>query len=269
MKSITPTVTLLSTTPDPVRALYQAYRVCYSNETPTNTYQKVVNGDILYTPEKMLKFVLNRMETGHVSPLEQVNFEFGVSGVSRAFSHQFVRHRVGMSVEQQSQRYVGETLDSFEVVVPPTVKNCPLPGSEAIFSQTVDLALFNYLGLLNLGIPPEDARFLLPNAAATNLKVTINLAALIHMSDLRLCTRAQWEFRKVVAMMRAEVVKQLPWLKPHIQPKCGESRLGFCDESLKDYKACPLSAVRPHKSTTSSHGEIDERYQALIMNHIG
>jgi len=51
--------------------------------------------------------------------------------------------------------------------------------------------------MLDAGVPAEDARFLIPNAAHTNFKITVNLQSLLHICDLRLCTRAQWEFRKV------------------------------------------------------------------------
>ena len=78
-------------------------------------------------------------------------------------------------------------------------------------------------------------------------EITVNFASLLHMCDLRLCTRAQWEFRKVAALMRSEVMKVVPELGRYLQPKCGEHRLGYCDESEKDWAACPIGRVRPHK----------------------
>ncbi|WP_322818375.1 FAD-dependent thymidylate synthase, partial [Tepidiforma sp.] len=104
-----------------------------------------------------------------------------------------------------------------------------------------------YERMVEAGVPAEDARFLLPNATNTNFKVTVNLQSLLHICDLRLCTRAQWEFRKVAALMRAEVMKVEPMLGRMLQPKCGEHRLGYCDESEKDWAACPIGRVRPHK----------------------
>ena len=90
--------------------------------------------------------------------------------------------------------------------------------------------------MVEAGIPAEDARFLLPNATNTNFKITVNFASLLHISDLRLCTRAQWEFRKVVSLMRAEVVRVAPELGRQLQPKCGERRLGYCDEDYEAWK---------------------------------
>lgn len=235
-------VTLLSHTPDPIRSLYMAYRVCYSALTPQEVVERIESERI--TRETMERFVAERLKTGHSSPLEQVWFEFGISGVSRAFSHQFVRHRVGISFEQQSQRYVTYKDGEFPYTVPETVARAGLAGEMVrLFEEVGEL----YERMVEAGVPAEDARFLLPNATNTNFKVTVNLQSLLHICDLRLCTRAQWEFRKVAALMRAEVMKVEPMLGRMLQPKCGEHRLGYCDESEKDWAACPLGRVRPHK----------------------
>ena len=227
-------VKLIDHTPDPIRALYMAYRVCYSALTPQQVLDRI--DDERIPPEKMLDFVEARLLTGHMSPLEQVHFEFGISGVSRAFSHQFVRHRIGISFEQQSQRYVTFPGGKFPYTVPKTVERAGLEDDmAALFAQAGAL----YEKMVEAGIPAEDARFLLPNATNTNFKITVNFASLLHISDLRLCTRAQWEFRKVVSLMRAEVVRVAPELGRQLQPKCGERRLGYCDESYEAWEECP------------------------------
>src|SRR5512146_2866641 len=79
---------------------------------------------------------------------------------------------------------------------------------------------------LEKGIPAEDARFVLPNAAPTNFHVMVNFAEMLHICDLRLCVRAQWEIRRMVAMMRAEIKHVLPEIAVFLQPKCGENRMG-------------------------------------------
>ncbi len=235
-------VTLLSHTPDPIRSLYMAYRTCYSELTPRQIAARIADERI--TEAQMKQFIEERLKTGHASPLEQVNFEFGISGVSRAFSHQFVRHRVGISFEQQSQRYVTYKEGEFPYTVPDTVKKAGMEGRMAeLFGQVGEL----YEEMVAAGVPAEDARFLLPNATNTNFKITVNFQSLLHICDLRLCTRAQWEFRKVAALMRAEVMKAVPELGRYLQPKCGELRMGYCDESAKDWEACPIGRVRPHK----------------------
>ena len=235
-------VTLIDHTPDPVRALYTAYRVCYSALTPQQVLARIADERI--SQAKMLSFVEARLLTGHMSPLEQVHFEFGISGVSRAFSHQFVRHRIGISFEQQSQRYVTYAGGEFPYSVPKTVERAGLGGDmAALFAQAGAL----YEKMVEAGVPAEDARFLLPNATNTNFKITVNFASLLHIADLRLCTRAQWEFRRVVALMRAEVMRVAPELGRQLQPKCGERRLGYCDEEYEAWAECPIGRKRPHK----------------------
>jgi thymidylate synthase (FAD) len=235
-------VTLLSHSEDPVRSLYMAYRTCYSSLTPQQVARRIEDERI--GRDEMQAFIAERLRTGHASPLEQVWFEFAISGVSRAFSHQFVRHRVGISFEQQSQRYVTYKGGQFPYTVPDTVRKAGLEGRMAeLFEEVGEL----YEAMVEAGVPAEDARFLLPNATNTNFKITVNFQSLLHICDLRLCTRAQWEFRKVAALMRSEVMKVAPDLGRFLQPKCGELRLGYCDETEKDWAACPIGRVRPHK----------------------
>jgi len=235
-------VKLLDHTTDPIRSLYLAYRTAYSSLTPMQIDRRIRDERI--AREQMVDFIEKRLQTGHASPLEQVWFEFGIAGVSRAFSHQFVRHRMGISFEQQSQRYVTFKGGEFPYTVPESVRRAGLDADlEAEFDRIAAL----YDRLVQAGVPAEDARFVLPNAANTNFKVTVNFQELLHIADLRLCTRAQWEFRKVVAMMRAEVMRKFPELARYVQPKCGEHRQGYCDEAYEDWARCPIGRKRPHK----------------------
>ena len=251
-------VQLIDHTEDPVRALYMAYRVCYSALTPEQVLERIEDERI--PRGQMLEFIEARLLTGHMSPLEQVVFEFGISGVSRAFSHQFVRHRIGISFEQQSQRYVTYRDGEFPYTVPRTVERAGLGGEmTALFAQASAL----YERMVEAGVPAEDARFLLPNATSTNFKIMVNFASLLHIADLRLCTRAQWEFRKVVALMRAEVVRVAPELGRHLQPKCGERRMGYCDEDYEAWEDCPIGRKRPHKR------ELFELYDAYRRGELG
>ncbi len=240
-------VILISHTPEPLRALYLAYRTCYSSKRPSEILEEYENAK--KTPgglERLRAFFTARFSEGHTSPLEQVVFEFIISGVSRAFSHQFVRHRVGISFEQQSQRYVRFKSGDIEYVTPPSIKKDP--ARLTVYMSVLERIAEGYEFLIQSGVPAEDARFLLPNAATTNLKVSVNLAEMLHIGDLRLCTRAQWEIRFVVAKMRAEIMRAVPELGVLIQPKCGERRKGYCDESLEAWRKCPLGAVRPHRT---------------------
>jgi thymidylate synthase (FAD) len=235
-------VKLLDHTQDPIKSLYLAYRTAYSSLTPMQIERRIEDGRISH--QKMAEFIERRLQTGHSSPLEQVWFEYGISGVSRAFSHQFVRHRIGISFEQQSQRYVKFKDARFPFTVPQSVQRAGLGDKmETAFSELGKL----YQELLDAGVPAEDARFLLPNAASTNFKVVVNFLELLHICDQRLCTRAQWEFRKVASLMRAEVNRRFPELGVYLQPKCGERRWGYCDEDYEAWEACPIGRKRPHK----------------------
>ena len=235
-------VRLLDHTRDPIQSLYVAFRTAYSSLRPTQIVSRIKDERI--PREQMLRFVEEKMEIGHTSPLEQVWFEFSIAGVSRAFSHQFVRHRTGISFEQQSQRYVTFKGGEFPYTVPESVKR---KGFQERLDETFDTLAGLYDEMVQAGVPAEDARFVLPNATQTNFKVTVNFLELLHIADLRLCTRAQWEFRKVVAMMRAEVLRRFPEVGIYLQPKCGERRLGYCDEAYESWAACPIGKKRPHR----------------------
>src|SRR5512139_2976092 len=181
-------VTLIDCARDPLQKLYGAYRTCYTPKTPGEVWSEIRDGTI--SPEKIREFIAERLKTGHASPLEQVVFWFGISGVSRSLSHQFVRHRIGISFEQQSQRYVKYKEDRLEYVRPRTWEKAGLAEDYDRLMQEVTRV---YRLALERGLPAEDARFVLPNATPTNFQVMVNFTELLHIADLRLCWRAQWE----------------------------------------------------------------------------
>jgi len=236
----------------PLEKLYAAFRTCYSADSPLEIWDKIETAKI--TREKIREFIGERLKTGHASPLEQVVFWFAIAGVSRSLSHQFVRHRIGISFEQQSQRYVKFKQDKLAFVLPESWSRA---GMDSEFAELLERTSDLYARALKAGIPAEDARFVLPNAAPTNFHVMVNFAEMLHICDLRLCVRAQWEIRRMVALMRAEIKKILPEIAVFLQPKCGENRMGYCDESLEDWQKCPLGRVRPHKSALF---DLYERY---------
>ena len=227
----------------PLEKLYAAFRTCYTADTPIEIWEKIEAEKI--THDKIREFIGERLKTGHASPLEQVVFWFAIAGVSRSLSHQFVRHRIGISFEQQSQRYVKFKQDKLAFVMPESWSRAGLDND---FSDLLAQTSALYAKALKAGIPAEDARFVLPNAAPTNFHVMVNFAEMLHICDLRLCVRAQWEIRRMVALMRAEIKHVLPEIAVFLQPKCGENRMGYCDESRADWEKCPLGRVRPHKA---------------------
>ncbi len=190
-------VELLYCTPEPERATAAAARLCYAPVGARELKETMTSEQI----DKVLNIILG---SGHFSALEHASFTFAIEGVSRALTHQLVRHRVA-SYNQQSQRYV-KYEDGIETIKPGSVAENP--EAAAVFDEAVSAASDAYKKLLALGIPAEDARFLLPNAAETKIVVTMNARELLHFFSHRCCNRAQWEIRDMAWRM-VELVKPL------------------------------------------------------------
>lgn len=213
-------VKLISKPENMLKTVYTACRTCYSADSPLNIFESESTQD----EEKMLKLITRVISSGHYSTIEHIQVSFAINNISRACSHQLVRHR-HMSFSQKSQRYVKEK-SQFEYVTPPTIeKNEELSKKyDEFMTQISDF----YLELTASGIPAEDARFILPNATVTSMVTSLNLREMIHLANLRLCTRAQDEIRTLVKEMCKKLIVEEPWLKEYLVPKC--ERLGFCDE---------------------------------------
>ncbi len=209
-------VKLIQHTPDPEQAVALAARLCYSPVTIEALQERLSASDIKSFLEKILAL-------GHQSVLEHASFTFGIEGVSRVTTHQLVRHRIA-SFSQQSQRYVSHK-DRFSAVVPPTVSAHSEMGER--FADMLHALHRFYAQMVEEGIPPEDARYILPNAAETKIMVTMNARELLHFFRLRCCERAQWEIRA----MALEMLKLAREVSPTIFSKAGPSCLiGPCPE---------------------------------------
>ncbi len=222
-----------------VPLIYTACRTCYSELEPDEIFRRAVAGEI--DPARQQKLIQGVIESGHGSTIEHVVFTFGISGVSRTLSHQLVRHRAGVAFDQQSQRYV--TFKGASTMLPTSLAEAD-PALRERYEEQIDGSLELYSDLVEAGIPGEDARFVFPNATRTNLVMTTNLRALIHMSGLRLCTMAQWEIRRLFQLIRHEVFTVSPFLGSFLAPKC--VALGYCDEMGNRDEHCP---IRPHKDS--------------------
>jgi thymidylate synthase (FAD) len=220
-----------------VPLIYTACRTCYSELTPEDIFARATDGRV--EAAKMQKLISGVIESGHGSTIEHVVFTFGISGVSRTLSHQLVRHRAGVAFDQQSQRYV--TFKGASTMLPATIEDAE-PELRERYEDQVEGSMELYGELVGAGIPGEDARFIFPNATRTNLIMTANLRALIHMSGLRLCTMAQWEIRRLFQLVRHEIFQVSPFLGSFLAPKCVP--LGYCDEDRNRDEHCP---IRPHK----------------------
>ena len=204
-------VKLLRYTTNPVEAIEEAASTCYDS-SPTGG--KIMN---------------HCYKSGHYSVLEFADFTFKISGVSRALTHQLVRHRLA-SYAQRSQRYCKE--DGFEFVTPPSIENNP----EAIilYNNCIKFISDTYSSLLQLNIPGEDARMVLPNACCSEICVKMNLRTFMNFCNERLCSCAQWEIRRMVKQMVKEVVAVAPELKEFLVPKCEKHKpYCFCTETKK------------------------------------
>lgn len=209
-------VKLLDYTPEPERVVAMAARLCYSAVGAEELAERL-------SDEKVKEMVQKMVKLGHASTIEHVSFTFGIEGVSRVLTHQLVRHRIA-SYDQQSQRYVAA--HGFKYITPPTIEANPAA------KEKYDLLLAEirktYDELTNLGIPKEDARYVLANAAETKILVTMNARSLLHFFNLRCCNRAQWEIRDMAYKMLAEVKKVAPTLFHNAGASCVNT--GRCPE---------------------------------------
>ena len=222
-----------------VPVIYTACRTCYSEEPPESIFRRAVDGD--FDQQKMQKLISSVIESGHGSTIEHIVFTFAITGVSRTLSHQLVRHRAGVAFDQQSPRYV--KFKGQATMLPHSIAEGD-PELRERYEAQIEGSLGLYGDMLAAGLPGEDARFVFPNAARTNLVMTTNLRALIHMSGLRLCTLAQWEIRRLFQLIRHEIFAVSPFLGSFLAPKCVP--LGYCDEFNNRDGHCP---IRPHKDS--------------------
>ena len=262
-------VTLIAQTNDPVEVMWAAARTCYNSKSPIDMWQDLENNsrqvawehrndedesklleDIRRNTDKRWNLVTKVLDSGHQSVAEHVYFTFAIEGISRACSHQLVRHRAGIVFSQQSQRYVEikEDLDELchlylELKRDPKDKH---DKTVATFEKTEKLLekyfvdvnpetmeaylddLIYYKRYINMGYKPEDARKFLPNATKTNITMSVNLRELIHLCNLRLCTRAQKEIRELFKLIKDEVVNVQPRLAKYLVPTCEIN--GICYE---------------------------------------
>lgn len=196
-------VTLIQSTHNPIEMIAKIASICYDSD-----------------PKNPLGLVKHLYKNGHLSVFEHIYYTFKIEGISRACSHQLVRHR-HCSFTQRSQRYCSE--DGFNYIVPDTVNSLDLAADMATLR-------FWYEDFQDSGVPNEDARYILPNACETSLYLSCNLRELIHIANERLCTRAQWEIRELVKRMVTLVDPALQFM---LVPKCQSGRI-ICNSPCKE-----------------------------------
>ncbi len=234
-------VILISHTPEPEKLIASSAKLCYSDSDISDIRDSL-------TPEKIRDFINMLISVGHESVLEHVSFTFGIEGISRACSHQLVRHRIA-SYSQKSQRYVDER-DSFEYITPPEILGTPdarekydkiIANIADGYSEIADILTEKHRErLLSEGadektanskarkLAIEDARFLLPNACETKIIVTMNVRSLFNFFRLRCCNRAQWEIHAVADEMLKLCMETAPDIFRYAGPSCVSD--GTCPE---------------------------------------
>lgn len=249
-------VELIQYTPEPERLVAAAAKLCYS---PVGV-DDIMDG---LGEAETERFLNTLMDLGHESPIEHVAFTFGVEGVSRVLTHQLVRHRIGCSFSQQSQRYV--KLDQFEYVIPPEIEKIPQARKKFIEAMEADQKAYDeitellykehFKKYIEQGKTEkqaktmaekssiEDARYVFPNACETKIVFTMSARALMNFFKHRCCNRAQWEIRTMAELMVREVRKVAPVLFKHAGPGCiaggcpeGKMSCGRAAEMKEKYK---------------------------------
>lgn len=225
-------VKLIAYTPEPEKIVAAAAKLCYS---------RVGVEDIMdnLNDEGINKFINMLSDLGHESPIEHVSFTFAVEGVSRALTHQLVRHRIA-SYSQQSQRYV--KLEQFQYIIPENIKDVPEAREIYIRAMEEDQKTYNTLvelltkkhikRLIDEGYDEakarkmaekmsiEDGRYVFPNACETKIVFTMNARSLMNFFKHRCCNRAQWEIRHMANEMLREVKEVAPALFKNAGPEC-------------------------------------------------
>ncbi len=225
-------VKLLAHTPDPEKVISMAAKLCYSAVGVDQIEENL-------TDESVDRFLNMLINIGHESPLEHVSFTFAVEGISRACSHQLVRHRIA-SYSQQSQRYV--KLDQFEYIIPPEIE--AVKEAKEVFIQAMEEDQKSYDKLVDILFDKhynnmikdgknekeakrqaekkaiEDARYVFPNACETKVVFTMNTRSLYNFLNHRCCERAQWEIRELSIEMLRQLKQVAPILFNNIGPKC-------------------------------------------------
>jgi thymidylate synthase (FAD) len=215
-------VKLIGYTPNPEKIPAIAAKLTHSKSTPE---------ELNKSNEKELDLILKEvLRLGHTSIIEHSCFTFIISDVSRSLTHQLVRHRIA-SFAQQSQRYVN--LNETSYVTPPKIESNK--GLKEAYDKIMENIWIEYNKLLDLGIPAEDARYVLPNATCTNIIVTMNARSLQNFFELRCCLHSQWEIRKLANKMLKEVKKVAPIIFKNGGPACKSKNI--CPENKKQ---CPF-----------------------------
>lgn len=204
-------VILISKTENYEDTIVKGAKLCYSKSTTENL---VTNKDYL----EML------MNIKHYSVLRHSSITFQISGISRACGNQLIRHSVGCSYSQQSQRYV--SMDNFDYYENDIIKEDE--EMHIYYMNQMELAneAYDYIKkkLINKGYSEKEsievARDVLPISCSTNIQVTMSTEALLNFFKKRLCNRAQIEIRTLALEMFKICYRISPTIYQYALPSC-------------------------------------------------
>lgn len=208
-------VKLISTSPNYLKTIWVAARTCYSPLSPIELMEQEPSTD------DMLRMAEHIIKSKHLSVLEHCTMTFAVKDVSRTLLAQYSRHRIGVSLSVQSQRYVSEQSvkkagGMFDFVLPPGVADHP--ESKEAFLAAMEKTQEAYDRLIELGVKKEDARFVLPGSAGTNFVTSLNLRSFFDVYDKRVKTSgAQWEIKQMMEAMADLLLGRELWLEKYLK----------------------------------------------------
>lgn len=216
-------VTVIDHTPNPDLIVAVAASTCYSAKKPIELYNELVND-----PDRIKRVIGRCVKSGHTSVLEHASITFSLTDVSRSLLAQLSRHRIGIALSVQSQRYVSMDSKNPDDFVYPRYIGENKEVVNKLFSRKYEESLKDYEFAQSLGVKNEDARYLLPEATTTNMVMTMNLREILHFCGLRCCRCAQHEIRAVASIIARYAKGIAPICMENCGPKC--EQLGYCNE---------------------------------------
>ena len=189
--------------PDPAR--HAANVLVFTKGTRLNMVPGLLD-DIAAWPWEKVEEELKYMANTIPSSWEMCSYTFLINGVTRAFTHQFVRTRTG-SYAQQTMRVLD--VEGWDYATGPSIRETP--GCTALYGATMREIDKTYRQLIDKGAKIEDARGVLPTNILTNIVAKFDLRTFSDTQRKRASTRTQGEYRDVMEAMRREVLRVHPW----------------------------------------------------------
>jgi len=248
--SIEPTVELLDCTDNPEKNVAIAARNCYSDKTPGEL-------DVQLTKDEIDNLIDKILELQHFSTIEHTHFMFGIE-CSRIATHQLVRHRIGVSYSQKSERYVHS--NNPDMIIPKSIQGNK--DAKNIFYHQQYISSNKYEKLIDIGIPKEDARYVLPRIK-TDIVVSYNARSLYEFFKQRCCMRAQTEIREIANKMLKIVKNKAPKLFRKAGPKCKD--LGYCPENNMQHKSCNKVTKKRALQIINKVKEMEDEKQGTVI----